>query len=203
MSSFNQDLIDALPHMRAFAYSLTSDRALADDLAQEAATRALSNSDSFQPGTNFRAWVFTIVRNTFYSEFRRSWRRHEQADEDGMLRASEPSSQQAALELDDFRRAFACLTDEQREVLVLVGAAGFDYEQAAAIAGCATGTVKSRVSRARRELRTLLESDALSGPRRPIGDNDGLMADIDRQLGLVAETVPSAIAADARTASAA
>jgi len=190
MPSFNQNLIDALPHLRAFARSLTQDRALADDLAQEAATRALANRDSFQPGTNFRGWVFTILRNAFYSEHRRKWRRSEQADDEAMLSYGEPSGQHSRLELDDFRRAFARLPEEQREALVLVGACGFDYEQAAEVAGCATGTIKSRVSRGRGEIKARLDDDALDLPRTPAGAppaHDSLMAEIDRQLGVAAK----------------
>ncbi|MQX35856.1 sigma-70 family RNA polymerase sigma factor [Roseospira navarrensis] len=165
MASFNDQLIDALPHMRAFAHSLTNDRALADDIAQEAATRALANVESYQPGTNFRGWVFTILRNTFYSEHRRKWRKSEQSDEDAMLAHGEPSHQQAHMEMDDFRRAFARLPEEQREAMVLVGACGFEYEQAAEVVGCAAGTMKSRVSRGRRDVKALLEHDQLDQPR--------------------------------------
>ena len=190
MPSFNQELVDALPHMRAFAHSLTNDQALADDLAQEAATRALANQDSYQPGTNFRGWVFTILRNAFYSEHRRKWRKSEQADEEAMLSHGEPSGQHASLELDDFKRAFACLPDEQREAMVLVGACGFEYEQAADIAGCAPGTIKSRVSRGRRDVKALLDEDNLDLPRTPADTptpHDGLMEEIDTQLGLAAQ----------------
>ncbi|SDH21358.1 sigma-70 family RNA polymerase sigma factor [Roseospirillum parvum] len=166
MPSFDQQLIDALPHLRAFARSLTPDRALADDLAQEAATRALANRRSYRPGSNFRAWVFTILRNAFYSEHRRKWRTSEQTDEAAMLAHGEPGRQQAHLELDDFRRTFGCLPAEQREALVLVGACGFGIEQAAEVAGCAPGTVKSRVSRGRRELKARLDGDAVVAPSR-------------------------------------
>ncbi|WP_299441991.1 sigma-70 family RNA polymerase sigma factor [uncultured Rhodospira sp.] len=190
MPSFNQELVDALPHMRAFAHSLTNDQALADDLAQEAATRALANQDSYQPGTNFRGWVFTILRNAFYSEHRRKWRKSEQADEDAMLSHGEPSGQHASLELDDFKRAFVCLPEEQREAMVLVGACGFEYEQAAEIAGCAPGTIKSRVSRGRRDVKAVLDDDTVVRPRAPAGTptpHDDLMDEIDTQLGLAAQ----------------
>jgi len=190
MPSFNDDLIDALPHLRAFAHSLTNDRALADDLAQEAATRALANRDSYQPGTNFRGWVFTILRNAFYSEHRRKWRKSEDGDEDAMLAHGEPSGQHARLELDDFRRAFAHLPEDQREAMVLVGGCGFEYEQAAEVMDCAPGTVKSRVSRGRRDLKAILERDQLDQPREPTdapAPDDSLMGEIDRQLAMTAE----------------
>ncbi|KAA5605984.1 sigma-70 family RNA polymerase sigma factor [Roseospira marina] len=187
MSSFNQELIEALPHMRAFAHSLTNDRALADDLAQEAATRALANKDAYQAGTNFRGWVFTILRNAFYSEHRRKWRKSEQSDEEAMLAFGEPSGQHAQLELDDFKRAFAHLPHEQREAMVLVGACGFEYEQAAEIVGCAPGTIKSRVSRGRRDVKAYLDGNALTEPRGAAARSPKqrrMMAEFDRQVGL-------------------
>ena len=196
MPSFNDDLIEALPHMRAFAHSLTNDRALADDLAQEAATRALAKRDSYQPGTNFRGWVFTILRNAFYSEHRRKWRKSEEGDEDAMIAHGEPSGQHARLELDDFRRAFAHLPADQREAMILVGGCGFEYEQAAEVMGCAAGTVKSRVSRGRRDLKAILERDALDQPRQPTdapAPDDSMMADIDRQIAMTAKEAAPAL----------
>ncbi|MBK1666203.1 RNA polymerase subunit sigma-70 [Rhodospirillum rubrum] len=183
---FNKLLIDSLPHMRAFARSLTDDRALADDLAQEAATRALANRDSYHAGTNFRAWIFTIVRNCFYSEHRRKWRRMEKGNEDAMIRAGAPETQESGLRMEDFKRGFTLLSEEQREALVLVGACGFDYQQAAEIAGCAVGTMKSRVSRARAELRTMLDEDALKGDRSEFAKlaKGGFEDQLDRSLGL-------------------
>ncbi|KAA5606292.1 sigma-70 family RNA polymerase sigma factor [Roseospira marina] len=183
MPRFEDLLVEALPHMRAFARSLTTDHALADDLVQEAATRALANRDSYEPGTNFRGWVFTILRNTFYSEQRRKWRKSETNDDVAMEAHADIGGQQAGLEMDDFKRAFARLPPEQREALILVGACGFEYEQAAAVIGCAPGTVKSRVSRARRDLRAMLDRDDV-GSRRgtpPAGAND-TMAEIERQI---------------------
>ncbi|MBK5955767.1 RNA polymerase subunit sigma-70 [Rhodospirillum rubrum] len=183
---FNKLLIDSLPHMRALARSLTDDRALADDLAQEAATRALANRDSYHAGTNFRAWIFTIVRNCFYSEHRRKWRRMEKGNEDAMIRAGAPETQESGLRMEDFKRGFTLLSEEQREALVLVGACGFDYQQAAEIAGCAVGTMKSRVSRARAELRTMLDEDALKGDRSDFAKlaKGGFEDQLDRSLGL-------------------
>ncbi len=187
MPSFETQLVETLPHLRAFARSLTNDRALADDLAQEAATRALVNRDSYQSGTNFRGWVFTILRNAFYSEHRRKWRKSEKTDEDTMLAHGEASTQEASLEVDDFKRAFVRLPDEQREAMVLVGACGFEYEQAADVVGCAPGTIKSRVSRGRRQLKAILDGDDLGRPRQTTTPaQKAAMADLDRQIGLVA-----------------
>src|SRR5262245_39864704 len=151
-----EEVLACLPHLRAFARSLTGDRDRADDLVQDAVLRALGAAEQFTPGTNFKAWIFTILRNLYFNEFRRNpslFRPLEAADME--MHATSPA-QQAGLEFDDFRRAFAKLPAEQREALVLVGADGFKYEEAAAICGCAVGTIKSRVSRARRDLQAML-----------------------------------------------
>ncbi len=185
-AQFNKLLTESLPHMRAFARSLTEDRALADDLTQEAATRALANRDGYHAGTNFRAWVFTIVRNCFYSEFRRKWRRVEKSNDEALVRAGAPETQESGLYLEDFKRAFTQLSEEQRESLVLVGACGFDYAQAAEIVGCAVGTMKSRVSRGRAELRSLLDDDAVTADRAAFAElaKGGFEERLDRSLGL-------------------
>src|SRR5215469_8781770 len=151
-----EEVLACLPHLRAFARSLTGDRDRADDLVQDAVLRALGAAQQFTPGTNFKAWIFTILRNFYFNEFRRNpslFRPLEAADME--MHATSPA-QQAGLEFDDFRRAFAKLPAEQREALVLVGADGFKYEEAARICGCAVGTIKSRVSRARRDLQAML-----------------------------------------------
>ena len=155
-TSIDNDILACLPHLRAFARSLTGDRDRADDLVQDAVLRALSASEQYTQGTNFKAWIFTILRNLYFNEFRRNralMRPLEAADLE--IHATAPS-QQAGLEFDDFRRAFRTLPPEQREALVLVGADGFRYEEAAAICGCPVGTIKSRVARARGEIERLL-----------------------------------------------
>ena len=106
MSSFNEQLVALLPHMRAFALSMTRDRAFADDIAQEAAARALANRDSYRPDTNFKAWVFTILRNALYSESQRHWRHKERSDEEAMLACGSGGGQEARLEMGRFH---ACL----------------------------------------------------------------------------------------------
>ncbi len=150
------ELVTHLPAMRAFAMSLTRNSATADDLVQDAVVKAWSNFDKFQPGTNLRAWLFTILRNTFYSLHRK--RRHEVEDPDGVMaeQLSEKPHHDGRLAMNDFRTAFAKLTDEQREALVLVGAEGFSYEEAAEMCGCAVGTIKSRTNRARKRLAELM-----------------------------------------------
>jgi RNA polymerase sigma-70 factor (ECF subfamily) len=158
----------ALPHLRAFAISLTGSLDRADDLVQETLLRALSNLDRFERGTNLQAWMFTILRNLFHSEYRK--RRREVEDPDGVYAeqlTSQPE-QGARLDFEDFRSALATLPSEQREALLLVGASGFSYEETAAICGCAVGTVKSRVNRARSRLSGMLHLDAAEdiGPDR-------------------------------------
>ena len=149
-------MLGLIPNLRAFAVSLCGDIERADDLVQETLLKAWNHLDSFQEGTNLRAWLFTILRNTYFSECRR--RRREVEDRDGN-KAEELAvhpGQQGHLDMQDFRRALNLLPPDHREALVLVGAAGFSYEEAASVSGCAVGTIKSRVNRARTKLSELL-----------------------------------------------
>ncbi|MEQ9240756.1 RNA polymerase sigma factor [Roseovarius indicus] len=154
-----EELIEHLPAMRAFAFSLSHNASSADDLVQDAVVKAWDNFDKFQPGTNLRAWLFTILRNTYYSQHRK--RRREVEDPEGMMAASmsQKPDHDGRLAMTDFREAFAQLTAEQREVLVLVGAEGFSYEEAADMCNCAVGTIKSRANRARKRLAELMHLD--------------------------------------------
>jgi RNA polymerase sigma-70 factor (ECF subfamily) len=155
---FQRELVKLIPHLRAFARTLTGDAAQADDLAQDAMIKAWDARKSFQLGTNMKAWTFMILRNQFYSDKRRSWRQiqlDQEAAERTLVAVDNP---EAPLALDELRLAMAMLPDEQREALILVGAGGFAYEEAADICGCAIGTVKSRVSRARKALQVILEA---------------------------------------------
>ncbi|MBX9932309.1 MAG: sigma-70 family RNA polymerase sigma factor [Methylobacterium sp.] len=145
-------LIGAIPALRAFAYTLTYDLDRSDDLVQDTLVRAWTKADSFQRGTNLTAWLFTILRNLFYSEQRKRKREVEDADGIHAGRLTSLPDQEARLELREFRVALDALPLSQREALVLVGAQNFTYEEAAAISGVAVGTVKSRVSRARSRL---------------------------------------------------
>ncbi|WP_119168213.1 sigma-70 family RNA polymerase sigma factor [Algihabitans albus] len=158
--SIREQLVAELSPLRAFAISLCGDTHRADDLVQEALMKALANLDKFQEGTNLRAWLFTILRNAYFSEFRK--RRHEVEDVEGTFAANLASvpEQPGQLAMRDLHRALLRLPDEQREAVLLVGAAGFAYEEAAEIAGVATGTVKSRVNRARLRLAELLQVDS-------------------------------------------
>ena len=159
-------ILATVPSLRAFAISLCGNVDRADDLVQETLLRALANIDSFQPGTNMSAWLFTILRNLFRSEYRK--RRREVEDADGRYAESLKSQpeQTGRVEFQEFRAALDKIPDDQREALILVGASGFSYEEAAQICGCAVGTIKSRVNRARNRLAQLLaiETPADLGP---------------------------------------
>jgi RNA polymerase sigma-70 factor (ECF subfamily) len=155
-NQLRDDILASVPSLRAFAISLSGNGDRADDLVQETLLRAIANIDSFQPGSNLPAWLFTILRNLFRSEYRK--RRREVEDADGSYAdtlKSQPE-QGSRLELNEFRAALDKLPPDQREALILVGASGFSYEEAAAICECAVGTIKSRVNRARTRLADLL-----------------------------------------------
>jgi RNA polymerase sigma-70 factor (ECF subfamily) len=158
--SLRDAMLAAVPSLRAFAISLSGNIDRADDLVQETLLRAIANIDSFQPGTNMSAWMFTILRNLFRSEYRK--RRREVEDTDGSYAESLKSQpeQSSRLEFQEFRVALAKLPPDQREALILVGASGFSYEEAASICDCAVGTIKSRVNRARTRLADLLSIES-------------------------------------------
>jgi len=154
--TLRDQMLTAVPSLRAFAISLSGNVDRADDLVQETLLRAIANIDSFQPGTNMSAWLFTILRNLFRSEYRK--RRREVEDADGSYADSLKShpEQGSRLEFNEFKTALSKLPPDQREALILVGASGFSYEEAAGICECAVGTIKSRVNRARNRLADLL-----------------------------------------------
>src|ERR1700723_244205 len=154
--AIRDQVLATVPSLRAFAISLCGNIDRADDLVQETLLRALAHIDSFQPGTNMPAWLFTILRNLFRSEYRK--RRREVEDAEGRYADTLKShpEQTGRVEFNEFRGALAKLPSDQREALILVGASGFSYEEAAGICGCAVGTIKSRVNRARTHLAQLL-----------------------------------------------
>ena len=169
-AAFKSELVGLIPHLRAFARSLTGDATSADDLAQDAMMKAWDARGSFQMGTNMKAWTFMILRNQFYSERRRAWRAiqlDQEAAERTLVAVDNPEAQVA---LDELRQGLAMLPAEQREALILVGAGGFAYEEAADICGCAVGTVKSRVSRARRALQAVLAEGGYERDGAAAGD---------------------------------
>jgi RNA polymerase sigma-70 factor, ECF subfamily len=155
-ASFRELLVAEIPNLRAFGASLSGSMHVADDLVQDTLLKAWSHSGSFMEGTNIRAWLFTILRNTYYSMYRKRGR--EVQDTDGIYssRVAVPADQDGALDLADLRIALGKLPEEQREVLIMVGATGLSYEEAAVVCGVAVGTVKSRVNRGRNRLAELL-----------------------------------------------
>ena len=157
--SLRDDILASVPSLRAFAISLSGNGDRADDLVQETLLRALANINSFQPGSNLPAWLFTILRNLFRSDYRKRRREVEDADGNYAKTLKTQPAQGAHLEFEEFRAALDKLPQDQREALILVGASGFSYEDAAAICGCAVGTIKSRVNRARSKLAALLYVD--------------------------------------------
>ncbi len=165
-ASFKNELLGEIKNLRAFAISLSGSISLADDLVQEALLRAWSKSDRFQPGTSLRAWLFTILRNIYYSNYRKRAREVQDSDGAYARRLTVPGDQESHLDLEDFRKAMAKLPPEQREVLTLIGASGLSYEEAAVICEVEIGTIKSRLSRARSKLVELLGLDEAA--REPV-----------------------------------
>lgn len=155
--AFGVELTEMVPKLRAFAISLCRNRTLADDLVQETLIKAWSARERFEPGTNLSAWLHTILRNHFYTLIRNNRRSVE--DPDGKMAAtlSTKPAQDGRIEYRDLGRSLQKLPDEQREALILAGAGGFSYEQVAEITGCAVGTVKSRIHRARATLAVLMD----------------------------------------------
>src|SRR5919106_5128575 len=166
--ALREDLLASIPNLRAFAVSLAGNSERADDLVQETLMKAWAKFDTFQEGTNLRAWLFTILRNEFYSQVRKRGREVEDAEGTYAARLASQPAQSGHMDLSDFRAALAKLPDDQREALILVGASGFSYEEAAEICDCAVGTIKSRVNRARSRLAGLLAVDDVEdlGPDR-------------------------------------
>lgn len=151
------DMVALVPQLHLFARSLCRDGVKADDLVQESLMRALSNIERFKPGTNLKAWLFTIVRNEHYSRLRRSKFEAHGMDVELLPEPSVPPDHDGKLELRDLNRALSALSPGQRTALILVSVSGYSYEEAAALCGCAVGTIKSRVARARETLLELLE----------------------------------------------
>jgi len=158
-NQFQRDLIALAPHLRAFSRTLCGRRDMAEDLAQEALMNAWRARGSFAAGTNLKAWVFTILRNAFYSQGRRAWRQAHWDEESANRLEGPPDKQDWSVELSDTVRALHGLPDMQREAIILIGAGGFSYEEAARICGAAVGTMKSRVARGRVALLCALDGN--------------------------------------------
>ena len=167
---FKEHLAQVIPHLRAFGRSLSGSRDMADDLVQETLLKAWAARKRFQAGTNMRAWTFIILRNLFLSQMRRARFKGEWDDVTAAKILAAPASQDRHVELGDMQRALLHLPQPQREALILVGAGGFAYEEAAEICGCAVGTIKSRVARGRVALEALLSGGKLPSRRQHKSD---------------------------------
>jgi RNA polymerase sigma-70 factor (ECF subfamily) len=188
-AEFRNEMINLIPFLRAFARTLCGDRDEADDLCQEALVKAWQSSASFERGTNLKAWLFMILRNHFYSVRRRGWRQRPWDESVAQHTPTTQGAQNANLNLRDLARAMRSLPDEQREALILVGAGGFSCEEASRICGCAVGTIKSRVARARKALISQLEGpdQRMLGPRTAGGEA------VNEILGQLDQLAPGAV----------
>ena len=178
--AFKCELAAVIPHLRAFARGLCGRPDMADDLVQETMLKAWAAQDRFEPGTSMRAWTFVILRNVYLTDMRRNRFRgdYDELVAERILVA--PAGQEAPLHLADLHGALLTLPPERREALLLVGAGGFSYEEAAAICGCAVGTIKSRVGRARATLAAMIEQGNLPpAPRGGKVAHDAIMDELD------------------------
>ncbi|WP_034388353.1 sigma-70 family RNA polymerase sigma factor [Hellea balneolensis] len=179
---FKQELTALIPHLRAFSRSLCGNATLADDVAQDALLKAWNARERFIPGSNLKAWTFTILRNQFYSIKRRSWRATSLEPEVAEQTIIANSDAEQSMHLNDLRRGLDMLQDDQREAIILIGASGLSYEEAAEICDCAVGTIKSRVSRARKALEVIMESGNFDGDAdevRAIDAMDAILKEAD------------------------
>ncbi len=183
-SDFKRDLTAVVPHLRAFARGLCGRPDLADDLVQETMLKAWAAQDRFEPGTSMRAWTFVILRNAYLTDMRRNRFRGEYDEGVAERILTAPAGQEEPIHLSDLHRALLTLPAERREALLLVGAGGFSYEEAAAICGCAVGTIKSRVGRARATLSEMLANGSI--PRRASDDavaHTAILEELDAVAG--------------------
>ena len=182
-AEFKRELTAVIPHLRAFARGLCGRPDMADDLVQEALLKAWAAQARFEPGTSMRAWTFVILRNAYLTDMRRNRFRGEYDETVAERILVAPAAQEGPLHLSDMHRALLQLPPERREALLLVGAGGFSYEEAAQICDCAVGTIKSRVGRARATLNAMIESGNL--PRRSTKDvvaQDAILLELDRTV---------------------
>ena len=176
-ADFKKELSAVVPHLRAFARGLCGRADMADDLVQEALLKAWAAQDRFEPGTSMRAWTFVILRNAYLTDMRRNRFRGEYDENVAERILTAPAGQEQPIHLADLHRALLTLPPERREALLLVGAGGFSYEEAAQICGCAVGTIKSRVGRARATLNAMLMDGTV--PKRSIDDETAHRAIMD------------------------
>ncbi|MDY7097928.1 MAG: sigma-70 family RNA polymerase sigma factor [Pseudomonadota bacterium] len=167
-ADFKRELTEVVPHLRAFARGLCGRPDMADDLVQETLLKAWAAQQRFEPGTSMRAWTFVILRNAYLTDMRRNRFRGEYDEGVAERILTAPAGQEEPIHLSDMHRALLTLPPERREALLLVGAGGFSYEEAANICGCAVGTIKSRVGRARAALNSMLAEGSI--PQRSVDD---------------------------------
>jgi RNA polymerase sigma-70 factor, ECF subfamily len=175
---FREQIIAAIPGLRAFGMSLTARSDRADDLVQETLMKAWKHHESFAEGTNMKAWLYTILRNEFYTQLRKRKREVEDADGFYSGKVAVQAEQDGKLDMADLRVALSQLPEDQREAIILVGASGFSYEEAADICSVAVGTIKSRVNRARCRLSELLQLNA--GENSQTAKNSVALAAVDQ-----------------------
>lgn len=183
IADFKRELTEVIPHLRAFARGLCGRPDMADDLVQEAMLKAWAAQERFEPGTSMRAWTFVILRNAYLTDMRRNRFRGDYDEGVAERILTAPAGQEEPIHLSDMHRALLTLPPERREALLLVGAGGFSYEEAASICGCAVGTIKSRVGRARATLNAMMEDGSI--PQRSTNDKSAHRA-ILQELDMVA-----------------
>lgn len=167
-TQLREELVRWIPNLRAFAISLSQGAQQADDLVQDTLLKALANLDKFQPGTNMKAWLFTILRNSFYNDIRyQKYHQTSPLDDVSPSALLSMGAQEKHLEFKDVLRGMRTLVPEQREAIVLIAAEGLSYEEAAVICGCPVGTVKSRLSRARQRLSNYMQGEVIT--TEPVG----------------------------------
>ncbi len=179
-AAFKREMLGVVPHLRAFARGLCGRADVADDLVQETLLKAWAAQERFEPGTSMRAWTFVILRNAYLTEMRRNRFRGDYDETVAERILVAPPGQEGPLHLSDMHRALLTLPPERREALLLIGAGGFSYEEAAEICGCAVGTIKSRVGRARATLTSMMEEGTM--PRRSTGDavaHNAIMSELE------------------------
>lgn len=162
---FKTLLADVIPHLRAYGRSLSGNADLADDLTQDTMVKAWASRERFERGTSIKAWTFVILRNTFLSQMRRNKFRGDYDEQMVERTLATPAAQEDSSQITDLQRGLMELPEDQREALILVGAGGMSYEEAATICDCALGTMKSRVSRARKALEEIMESGQFAQSR--------------------------------------
>lgn len=163
LDEFKQQMVALIPSLRAFARGLCRNREFADDLVQEAMMRAWASRDTFRPGSNLRAWMFMILRNHFYTAVRKNNRLTAWEPEAAERLLVQQPEQEERLHVEDVNRALMLLPDKQREMLLMVVGAGLSYEEAAEVADCNIGTVKSRLNRGRAAVKAII--DGATAPR--------------------------------------